>query len=115
MKITAAVVSSGFSNVSDSVFFCRPDCEENLSRYLDGYQFDWVEVELPDSVVIGEPGYGKPEYVALDLDAYKKNPNTSITADATREYDPKTGKWTHEIYIVCRCGFETAWTRTVEY
>lgn len=52
MKITAAVVSSGFSNVSDSVFFCRPDCEENLSRYLDGYQFDWVEVELPDSVVI---------------------------------------------------------------
>lgn len=115
MKITAAVVSSGFSNVPDSVFFCRPDCEENLSLYLDGYQFDWVEIELPDSVVIGEPGYGKPEYVALDLDAYKKNSNTSIIAEAGREYDPKTGKWTREIYIVCMCDFEIAWDRTIEY
>lgn len=115
MKITAAVVSSGFSNVPDSVLFCRPDCEDILSRYLDGYLFDWVEVELPDSVVIGEPGYGKPEYVALDLDAYKKNSNTSITADAIREYDSKVGKWTYEIYIVCRCGFEIEWDRTIEY
>ncbi len=118
MKITAAIVSSISSSVSDSVFFCRPDCEENLSRYLDGYQFDWLdwaEIELPDSVVIEEPGYGKPEYVALDLDAYEKNHDTSITAEAARKYDPKTGKWTREIYIVCRCGFETAWARTVEY
>lgn len=84
MKITAAVVSSGFSNV-------------------------------PDSVFIGEPGYGKPEYVALDLDAYEKNPNTSITADAAREYDPKTEKWTREIYVVCMCNFEIAWDRTIEY
>lgn len=115
MKITAAVVSSGFSNVPDSVLFCLPDCEDKLSWYLENRQYETVEIDLPDSVVIGEPGYGKPEYVALDLDAYKKNTNTSITADAAREYDPKTGKWTREIYIVCRCGFETAWTRTVEY
>lgn len=80
-----------------------------------------IPLSAPGGVISVHPhirgayGYGKPEYVALDLDAYKKNPNTSITADATREYDPKAGKWTHEIYIVCRCDFETAWTRTVEY
>lgn len=115
MKITAAVVSSGFFNVPDSVFFCRPDCEDKLSRYLEGCQFDWIEIDVPDSVVIGEPGYGKPEHVALDLDTYEKNPNTTITADTNGDYDPKTGKWTHEIYIVCECDFEIAWTRTVEY
>lgn len=115
MKITAAVVSSGFSNIQDSVLFCLPDCEDKLSRYLEGEQYEMVEIDLPDSVVIEEPGYGKPEYVAFDLDACEKNHNTWITAEAVREYDPKTGKWTHEIYIVCECNFEIMWTRTVEY
>ena len=69
MKITAAVVSSGFSNVPDSVFFCLPDCEDKLSRYLGDYRFDWAEIDLPQ--IINDAAeemlnrFGGPEYFLL--------------------------------------------------
>ena len=115
MKITAAVVSSGFSNVEDNVLFCRPECWRDLSRFIGNCQSDWVEIELPGNIVIGEPGYGRPEDVAFDLDAYEKDPSTCIMAYATRKYDQKAGKWVRKIHIDCGFGFKTVWTRTVEY
>ena len=110
MKITAAVASSGFSNVKDSVFFCLPDCRRGLSRFLEGHQVDWVDLELPDNVAIDGPDYGRPEQFTDE-----KNPNAIIRAYTNRKYDPPKGKWIQKIYIDCFCGFETVWTHTVEY
>ena len=115
MKITAAVVSSDFSNVEDNVLFCRPECWQDLSHFIGVCQSDGVDIELPGNIVIGEPGYGRPEDVAFDLDAYEKDSNARITAYATRRYDSKKEKWIRKIHIACICVPETMWTRTIEY
>ena len=110
MKITAAVVSSGFSNVEDNVLFCRPEDWQSLSRFIGDCPSEWVDIELPDNVAIDGPDYGRLENFT---DA--KVPGSSLFAWASRKYDPKKEDWVRKIHITCDCGHETVWTRTIEY
>lgn len=110
MKITAAVVSSGFSNVEDNVLFCRPECWRDLSHFIGDCPSEWAHIELPDNVALDGPDYGNPE----DFND-EKYPDSRITAWASGKYDPKKDKWVRKIHIVCSCGHKTVWRHTVEY
>lgn len=80
MKISAFIVRSGFGNAPDGVIISTPEHFEEAQRStaLQGRRWDYVEVELPESVrfctsIAGN--YGCADYVlyqegALYISAY---------------------------------------------
>lgn len=74
MKISAFIVRSGFGNVPDGVIISTPEHFEEVQRSaeLQDRRWDYMEVDLPDSVrfcnnVVGN--YGPADYVLYQEDA----------------------------------------------